>query len=286
MWKRILKIASIVLFLMVVAALVVFLSMDFRWSDARFLKETKKSGCAGFAFQTTTSSNNVRYLQSGELNAPTVVFIHGAPGSSRDYREYLLDEELCSQFNMMAADRPGYGFSEYGLVVTSIQEQARRVAAGIPDNSIIVGHSYGGPVAAAIAMYHPEKVRELLLLAPAVDPDNEKQFFVNGFMRFRLLRRFMSPALEVALDEKLSHENALEQLVGDWELITAPVTLVHGEKDRIVPFENVSFLERVLVNAPLDVQAQADMNHILIWTDFEWVKELLLSFADHPRGGM
>jgi len=280
MWKRILKIGSIVFLLVLVAALAVFLSMDFRWSDARYLKETKKSGCSGIVYQTTTSSHNVRYLRSGELNAPTVVFIHGAPGSSRDYKEYLLDEELCSQFNMMAADRPGYGFSEYGLVVTSIQEQARRVAAGIPDNSIIVGHSYGGPVAAAIAMYHPEKVRELLLLAPAVDPENEKQFLVNGIMRFPMLRRLMSSALEVALDEKLSHEKALEQLAGDWHLITVPVTLVHGEKDRIVPFENVSFLQRMLVNAPLDVYAEAEMNHIMIWTEFEWVKELLLSFVD------
>jgi len=80
----------------------------------------------------------------------------------------------------------------------------------------------------------------------------------------------------VALDEKLSHEASLQEMSEDWNLITCPVTVVHGKKDNIVPFENMAFLERVLSAEDLELYPIEDMNHIMIWSDFDWTKTLLL----------
>jgi pimeloyl-ACP methyl ester carboxylesterase len=190
-----------------------------------------------------------------------------------------MDQELAERFYMIAIDRPGYGYSSYGEPMTSIKEQAEAVVAAIPDHAILVGHSYGGPVAAAVAMYFPEKVRELVLLAPAVDPEHEKQFWINQIFDRRIVKWTLSGALQVALEEKLFHIVSLEEILHDWDLVQAPVTVVHGKKDNIVPYENSPFLQRVLTGSQVQLFSPENMNHIMIWTKYDWVKELILSKA-------
>ena len=150
------------------------------------------------------------------------------------------------------------------------------VLMGIDSNTIVVGHSYGGPVAAALAMYYPEKVNQLILLAPAIDPYNEKAFKFNRVLNSFLVRWILSPSIKVAMDEKLNHEEALMELMNDWDEIKCPVTIMHGKKDWIVPIENVAFLEEKLSNTTLEVITPEKMSHIMIWTDYEVVKELIL----------
>jgi len=276
MLKRNLKFAATGILIFLICVLIYVLSMDFRWSDARHLKHLRNAGQTGEVYYIPTTDRDIRYVRNGDLDKQPLVFIHGAPGSSRDFKRYLADAGLASRYNMIAVDRPGYGNSGFGRVVVSIKEQGRMIAAGLPDSSIVVGHSYGGPVASSIAMDHPEKVKRLVLLAPAVDPENEKQFLMNRFLRTKFIRFFISRAMEVALDEKLSHEASLQEMSEDWNLITCPVTVVHGKKDNIVPFANMAFLERVLSAENLELYPIEDMNHIMIWSDFDWTKTLLL----------
>ena len=63
----------------------------------------------------------------------------------------------------------------------------------------------------------------------------------------------------------------------------SPVILVHGIADNIVPVENIDFLKRLLVNAPLEVSTPSEMNHIMIWTEYEWVRQLLLEQIGHSE---
>lgn len=253
--------------------------MDFRWSDKKYEKKFAKKDIEVTTDIFKKGKKQIHCVATGDSTKQSLFFIHGAPGSARDFKTYLWDKDLLDQSNMRAVDRPGYGFSNYGQSEKSIIEQANQIQQVIEDSSIVVGHSFGGPVAAAIAMYYPHKVKQLILLAPAIDPNNEKQFLPKAFGKSPLKYLF-SPAIQVAFDEKLSHETALIELMNDWSKITCPVTIMHGKKDNIVPFENVAFLQKELVNAPLEFKTEEDMNHIMIWTDFEFVKQLLLEKLD------
>lgn len=104
----------------------------------------------------------------------TILFIHGASCSLWD--PYYTFPDLCPKnVQMLFVDRPGHGQSEQGPAENIRPDaQADAIARlmqirGI-ENAIIIGHSYGGAVAAALAVRHPARVTGLILLSPAVYP--------------------------------------------------------------------------------------------------------------------
>ena len=105
---------------------------------------------------------------------PPLVFIHGASGNLRDQMHAFRDP-LEGRAEMLFVDRPGHGYSERGGPDNGFPSgQADAIAAlmdrlGI-DRAIIVGHSFGGAIAAAFAVRHPQKTAALLFLAPATHP--------------------------------------------------------------------------------------------------------------------
>lgn len=252
----------------------------FRYSDQKFEQLLGEKGINAEITYSTTKNHRLRSIKIASPATKTVVFLHGAPGSSKDFTKYLSDKELIQHANLIAVDRPGYGNSNYGQPTTSVKQQALVISQVIPDSSVVLGHSYGGPVAAAIAMCCPEKVARLLLLAPAIDPDNEKQFRINRLLVHPPLRWFLSGAIKVAIEEKLSHENALRAIMGDWPKITCPVTIMHGQNDWIVPDDNVQFLKTQLTNAPLEVIHSDSLSHMMIWDRYDSVKELIIEHLD------
>lgn len=274
MLKKAGKILGIIILILLVIILITLRIMDFRWSDKKYTAKFDKKQVSFASNSIQIDQRQIHYLETGDTAYQPVMFIHGAPGSLRDFKSYLWDVDLLQKINMRAVDRPGYGYSGYGQPERSIQKQADLIQQVMEDSSVVIGHSYGGPVAAAIAMNYPEKVKHLILLAPAVDPQHEKQFVpkVLGKAPFKYL---FSRAIQVAFEEKFAHEAALEDLLPDWNKITCPVTVVHGRNDHIVPFENMAFLKQKLDDnsefLPVD-----DMNHIMIWSDFEFVKNLIL----------
>jgi pimeloyl-ACP methyl ester carboxylesterase len=107
----------------------------------------------------------------GEL--PPVVFIHGASGNLND--QMLPARPLLEgHAEMLFYDRPGHGWSERGEANETPNGQARTLAAlmdakGI-DRAIVVGHSFGGGIAAAFALAYPERVAGLVFAASATHP--------------------------------------------------------------------------------------------------------------------
>lgn len=94
-----------------------------------------------------------------------IVMLHGQPGSRTDWQQ--LAGLLPAHLQVLALDRPGYGASPYPA--GDFAQNARAVlaeldAAGI-GRAVVVGHSYGGGVALALATLAPERVDALVLLA-------------------------------------------------------------------------------------------------------------------------
>jgi pimeloyl-ACP methyl ester carboxylesterase len=95
-----------------------------------------------------------------------VVFLHGCFGSSACWAE------ICSGLDRpcIAFDLPGFGESDLPLR-PDVAAYAEDVAAALTEMGIdrfeLVGHSFGGAVAAALAERLPQQVTSLLLLAPA-----------------------------------------------------------------------------------------------------------------------
>lgn len=118
--------------------------------------------------------NAVHLARPADADLPPLIFIHGASGNLRDQFE-AFSHPLRQRAEMLFVDRPGHGYSERGGPENAVPSgQADSIAKlmekrGIK-KAIIVGHSFGGAIAAAFALRHPDRTIGVLFLAPATHP--------------------------------------------------------------------------------------------------------------------
>ena len=222
-------------------------------------------------------NRQVSYLQSVQTQGVPIIYVHGTPGSAQAWVNYV--EQPVKNSYSIALDRPGFGQSTPELAVTSLHDQAAAVLALMPTDGqkvILVGHSLGGPVVAQVAAEHPERVKALVLLAASLDPDLEDIHPLQPLGKYWPVRAMLPDKLRNSNDELMdlkSHLLKLEPMLKD---ITAPVVIVHGTKDELVPFENVAFMQAKLSQ----VQCQKtivleNQNHFLPWNSETVVREAI-----------
>ncbi|HEV2502304.1 MAG TPA: alpha/beta hydrolase [Mesorhizobium sp.] len=118
--------------------------------------------------------NSVLIQPGAKADLPPIVFIHGASSSLYDPL-LAFRNRLEGRAALLFVDRPGHGASDTGDARNILPDgQADAISVlmekrGI-GRAIIVGHSFGGAIAAAFAVRHPEKVAGLVFLSPAVYP--------------------------------------------------------------------------------------------------------------------
>lgn len=105
---------------------------------------------------------------------PPIVFLHGASASLHD-QAMAFRGKLEGRARLLFVDRPGHGFSHTGTPAMILPDRQADAIARLMEQrgigrAIIVGHSFGGAIAAALAVNHPHKVAGLLMLAPALYP--------------------------------------------------------------------------------------------------------------------
>lgn len=126
-----------------------------------------------------------RFVQIGETRLHIVeqgsgrplVLVHGLGAQLRNFT-YALAGHLAVNFRVICIDRPGCGYSTRpAQVPASLSGQADTVAKLLAElgleKPIIVGHSYGGAVALALAVNHPDSVGALALVAPLTHAQKE-----------------------------------------------------------------------------------------------------------------
>ncbi|OIQ22750.1 alpha/beta hydrolase [Lacinutrix sp. MedPE-SW] len=214
-------------------------------------------------------------------NTVNLIFFHGSPSSLSAWENYMLDSKLLASANMYAIDRPGYGYSNFGKQLTSISTQAQIMSAVINkkvlDNVIVIGSSYGVPLAARIA-YLNKNVKALVMVSPAIDPENEKDIWASRFTQWKLTRWLVPTAYRVAGDEKTVHAKELEIIAKDWKKLQIPVLHFHGDVDDIVPFENIHFSKENFNN--IKVISVEGKGHEIAWKNPEIIMPYLVNLIE------
>lgn len=218
----------------------------------------------------------VRYVTSGNPAGATIVFLHGTPGGWESGSRYLLAPELQRENWIVSVDRPGWGgsglpegreasFSLQERLLKPVLEQANQNNDG--QGVILIGHSYGAPLAAYIAMQNPELVSGLMLLAGSFDPQLGKPRWYNRAATMGAVSWFLSDGMRHANREIIPLQNELQTMHNKWTDLTLPVTVIQGLKDRLVYPENADFAQRVLVNADLKVIRLPASGHFIPWAE-------------------
>lgn len=267
---------------------------ELRMSD-REIRTTLAKNPLGYTAEISYFSEmgrDVRYVEIGQDSLPLIVFVHGAPSSSSFWVDLLKDSLLLSRAKLLAVDRPGYGYSNFGQTMISVEEQARLISKVIRKKReqhceiVVHGSSYGGTVAARIAMDYPELVDGLLLQSASMAPGAEKTYDISHVVRHRPLIWLVPPAIRNANREKLSHRLQLQKMADRWHRIRSGVIIMHGDADRLIYPDNAIYAAKRLVNAAcLDFQMFPGRRHDLLWTKTQELKaslvKLLLFVREH-----
>ena len=258
--------------------------LSFRMSNAKqeeYLLKTTQRKPDFIEYQK--NGRTIHYTRVAESDSlPVIIFLHGSPGSSSAYIDYLSDKRLSKVAQLISVDRPGFGYSDYGKSEGSLEEQASLmkpiVEKYLPNRVILAGHSLGGPLAVRMAMDYPELISGIVLVAPSVAPELEpKDGWYRKPMNWFFIRWMFPKSFVVSNQEILPLREELTKMLPLWQNINLPVTVIQGDKDKFVPMENAAFAKKMLVNAPeVKVVMIPNGSHFILWTEYEKVVQEIL----------
>lgn len=189
----------------------------------------------------------------------TFLLLHGIPGSAGTWRQVAA--QLGERHRVVAPDLLGFGGQVApdipdGLLAPSQAQHVLRVldGAGV-DQVVVVGHDFGGPVAAHILDSAPERVAALALFATNAFPDTPIPFPLStlnvpvlGAVLERLL--FSPAALKVTVQRGLGEPRPqidIADYLGDDQQQSAIATIFSNSLRRLA--ELYAPVERALGSA-------------------------------------
>lgn len=203
---------------------------------------------------TTANGFTIRWVEKSDATNPAaldLVFIHGTPGAAGVWAAQF--KTPFTNANLFAYNRPGFGGSKPVRAQPHLQLQVDALMTlleGITTNRVLlVGHSYGSPIALLTALEHPEKVAGVLLIGGDVDPAQEKPWLLQYIFGWRAASWFLPQALRQCNRELLTVRADLTEMQKLLPSLSVPVVMLHGDRDPLVPVENVAWLESRLAAA-------------------------------------
>lgn len=219
----------------------------------------------------------------GADTLPMLLLIHGAPGSLWGYMNLMDDADLQKHFHIVSVDRVGYGKSRLKKkrFVTSIATQANALLPVFNLNKsdekvIVLGRSYGAPIAAKLASLASDKVKELIMISPVIDPDKEKFYWFSKWGRNSLVQLFLPGSFNTATAEKYSHADELRKLLPVWENLRVPTTVIQGGNDWIADPANIEFAKKHIKSKRAQYIFLYNAGHMITFSHATMIKEMLL----------
>lgn len=257
--------------------------LTFRMPDKKAVAAFREKG---IHLSTTTAivrKHRIHYVQTGKDSLPSLIFIHGTPGSWTAFEPYLKDSLLLGSYRLISFDRPGFGYSDYGNALPLAEQSElmgpviRSLRNGKPQ--WLIGHSLGAPLLLQLQLDNPGLATGLVLISGSIDPAAEKRENWRPLL-FKTPLNFLVPgAMRPSNLELWYLKNDLRKLAPRLPGIHCPVYFIHGKKDTWVPPSNVAFgLSRLTGTSQKDT-LWMEGNHFIPWTRFEIIRDKLLSLV-------
>jgi pimeloyl-ACP methyl ester carboxylesterase len=254
-----------------------------RWSDDKAYRVFKAKEVPLTIYDTLIGQRHLHYAVCGNGDSlPTLVFIHGSPGSWMNYMKFMWDSDIRKKFRIVAIDRPGFGYSDFGKAV-HLQEQADIIMPVLQklktdQPMFLVGHSMGGPVLVKLAAGNPTMFETVVIIAGSIDVSQEKTETWRKVMANRPMYWALPGAFGPSNTEILYLKKDLLPLKKDLKHITCNVLFVHGDKDTWVPIGNIAYGKKMMINArSISADTLFGAGHQIPWERTKELKENLLN---------
>lgn len=238
----------------------------------------------------SASAQPVAFVERG--NGPTLLMLHGFMGSSTCWLPLM--DQLQSQIHCVALDLMGFGDSAKPRMQYDIAKEVEFVRQFVTARNLgrcyLLGHSFGGWVAAAYALAYPDQVAGLILAAPAGIRDDsfcgrydhlrpilwdtpivdwvlqaiaplatwtgqQKTLKQIIWMRRELMAQ---PAARSFLMDRLRPEDAIDTVEKQIHQLRTPTLVITGDRDETIPLWHSQTYAQEIPNAKLVILPDAD----------------------------
>jgi pimeloyl-ACP methyl ester carboxylesterase len=126
----------------------------------------------------------VHFQEKG--SGPALVLLHGNNSSTYTWKDVF--DELAARHRVVAVDLKGFGFTSKPEGDYRVEVQAALVVRLMDalkiERAVLCGSSFGGGVALAVAIDHPERVRALVLVDSAAFTDHRGSTLAPSFVKW------------------------------------------------------------------------------------------------------
>lgn len=255
--------------------------------SARLPENSPEIGCQIVAGGIATNYHDVGAVSG---NGAPVLLIHGSgPGVTAWANWRLVLPELAKTCRAIAPDMVGFGYTErpagieYGVDGWVAHAIGLLDALGIEQTDLI-GNSFGGAIALALAIRHPQRVRRLVLMGSvgvpfAITPELDAVWgYAPSLQAMRGLLDIFAHDRSLVTDElaELRYQasirpgfqesfaamfpaprqrwvDAMASAEADIRAIKHQTLIIHGRDDRVIPLANSLTLNRWIDDSQLHV---------------------------------
>lgn len=224
----------------------------------------------------------INYLEFGE-GEPVIVFLHGWQQDSRSFASLI--PFLYQEYHLLLPDLPGFGKSEMPDASFSSYDYARVIAEWIKKRKMrkyfLVGHSFGGKIAATIAAQNPKLIRKLVLITSSGIAHPKWFYPLKKLVPSFLAKYFASRDYRQAGALLPIFKTVVkEDLRTTFAEIKVSTLIIWGRKDSELPVDDGKKIHHLIPNSLLKIVSDG---HFPFWEDPKGIAKIIDEFIKNEK---
>lgn len=240
-----------------------------------------------------------------------VILIHGLSGNAADM-QYIKDKLVNTSYDVFNINLPGHGTKPQDLLTINMQDWINAVESQIStchDKCFLIGQSMGALLALYCASSHPEKIKGIILLSPAIRLfgrfNRMFMFFLYTLFMFlpiptlyykktngpdisdQYVKKKYNAYNKIPLKALIEFERLRRATLKRLEMISVPILIIYSKKDHTIDKNAVEIIDKRIHSSIKETRALINSFHVIsIDVEKEIVADNILRFLRFIETGV